>query len=140
MKYYIDCNNFGYHLFNSEKDSDIREKTLNYILRSKIPKMTTIVFDGFPFCSENKNGQLIVIFSRNKSADEVIVNKISKGDVVVTNDRALQERCKLKGAKVLDSSAFISKIEIKIEKSEKPEQEKNVDMWIKEFGAKDDNE
>lgn len=140
MRYFIDGNNVGVYLVRYKKNDDVREKTLNYILKRKIPKMTTIVFDGFPFCSENKMGQLIIIFSRDKSADEVIINKITKGDFVVTNDRELQEKCKLKGAKVLDSSAFISKIENKIEKSEKPEQEKNVDMWMKKFEAKDDNE
>lgn len=133
MRYFIDGNNLGMYLFRVKEEDDVRAKVLNFLLNHKIQKMTTVVFDGFNFCSENEKGLLSVIFSKKRSADEVIVEKICKGDIVITNDRELQSKCRAKGAKVLEIQSFIATTEPKLPTKEKPDYETDIEGWMKIF-------
>lgn len=137
MKYFVDGNNLGLFLFSEKRDEDVRSKVLNFLLKRKIPNGTIVVFDGFGTLAENEKGKLMVVFSKKRKADEVIIQKISKDDIVVTNDRELQIKCRLKRAKVCDLSTFISKIEIKTKDNEKPLKENDIEGWMKIF-SKDD--
>ncbi|MCX7830322.1 MAG: hypothetical protein N2445_04605 [Acidobacteria bacterium] len=133
MKYFIDGNNLGLFLFKEKKGADARSAILNFLLTRKIPKASIIVFDGFPFCSESDKGQLSIIFSKKRKADEIILEKIKRGDIIVSNDRELQYKCKTKGAKICDLNTFLSKSEMKIVKSEKPHLENDIEGWMKIF-------
>jgi hypothetical protein len=140
MRYFIDGNNLGMYLFKKNEGADVRAQVLNFLLSRKIPRMTTVVFDGFNFCSENEKGLISVIFSKKRKADEVIIEKVCKGDIVVTNDRELQSKCKIKGAKVWEIAAFISNAKNKLETKEKPNVETDIEGWMKIFSKrKNDN-
>ncbi len=138
MKYFVDGNNLGLFLFREKSGVDLRSKILNFLLTRKIPNGTTIVFDGFPPLTENEKGKLAVIYSRKRKADEIIIERVKKGDFVVTNDRELQSKCRLKGAKIVDLSAFVSKTEIKRIDNEKPVKENDIEGWKKVFSKSDE--
>lgn len=139
MRYFVDGNNLGHFLFGKKSNEDIYNKTINFLLTKRIPSDTTVVFDGFATLTENEKGRLKVLFSKKRKADEVIIEKISKGDVVVTNDIDLQRKCRLKRAKVLDIHSFMSStIERKVEDNEKPLKEDDIEGWLKKFSGKNE--
>ncbi len=138
MRYFVDGNNLGHFLFGKKSNEDIYNKTINFLLTRRISSDTTVVFDGFPTLTENEQGILKVHFSKNRKADKVIIEKISNGDVVVTNDIDLQIKCRLKRAKVLDICAFMSQIERKAADNEKPQKEDDIEGWLKKFSGKNE--
>lgn len=140
MRYFIDGNNLGLYLFRDEDSGDVRVKVLNFLISRKIPKMTIIVFDGFNFRSENEKGSVSIMFSKKRKADEVITERICRGDIIVTNDRELQSKCRTKGAKIMECASFISNTESRLEIKEKPIYEPDVEGWMKIFSkGKNDN-
>lgn len=140
MRYFIDGNNLGLYLFREKGVGDVRVKVLNFLISRKIPKMTTVVFDGYNFRSENEKGSVSIIFSKKRKADEVIIERICRGDIIVTNDRELQSRCRTKGAKIVEIASFISNAESRLETKEKPIYEPDVEGWMKIFSkGKNDN-
>ncbi|MGB9598787.1 MAG: NYN domain-containing protein [Minisyncoccales bacterium] len=140
MRYFIDGNNLGLYLYKEKHGCDVRAKVLNFLSSKKIPKMITVVFDGFNFRSENEKGSISIIFSKKRKADEVIIEKICKGDIVVTNDRELQSKCRTKGAIIVEIASFISNVQSKLETKEKPIYEPDVEGWMKIFSkGKNDN-
>ncbi len=133
MRYYIDGNNLALFIFGKDEKTDVRTKLLNYLLRFKFPKLTTVVFDGFEAINETRSGSLNILFSKNRSADQVIIERIKKEDVVVTNDRDLQTKCKLKGGKTISLNDFLMGLKPKVGESEKPLSTSDIDKWMKIF-------
>ena len=136
MRCYIDGNNLAVFIFGKNEKTDVRTKLLNHLLRFKIPKLTTVVFDGFESINETSKGDFNILFSKNRSADQIIIERIKKGDVVVTNDRELQTKCKFKGGKAISIGDFLTGLKPKVEESEKPLFTSDIDEWIKIFSDK----
>lgn len=137
MRCYIDGNNLALFIFGKNEKTDIRTKLLNHLLRFKIPKLTTVVFDGFESINETSKGDFNILFSKNRSADQIIIERIKKGDVVVTNDRELQTKCKLKGGKTISIGDFLTGLKPKVEESEKPLSTSDIDEWMKIFSKRE---
>lgn len=138
MKFYIDGNNLASYLFKEKNEEDKREKTLNFLLTKNLPKISVLVFDGPEFRLPVTKGGLHIIFSKDKKADEVIIQKIKKGDYVITDDVELQRKCKFKKAKFMEIRKFLARIEHKEEIKEKPLQEQDIEMWMKIFSSNKD--
>ena len=137
MRCYIDGNNLALFIFGKDEKTDVRTKLLNHLLRFKIPKLTTVVFDGFESINETSKGDFNILFSKNRSADQIIIERIKKGDIVVTNDRALQTKCKLKGGKSISLNDFLIGLKPKVEESEKPLFTSDIDEWMKIFSKRE---
>jgi hypothetical protein len=136
MRYYLDGNNLAGVIFGNADSEGTREQLFILLQRKKLPKSTTIVFDGHPFKSAVENGPLRIVFSQKKKADEVILSQIKRGDILVTRDRELQSSARVRGAKIIEPSEFLSKIEPKKTGGEKPLYENNIDEWLKIFAEK----
>jgi len=134
MRYFLDGNNLMGAVFRTAGGEDARERLFVYLQRKKLPKQTTVVFDGPPFKSAVENGPLRMLFSGARKADEMILSRISKGDVLVTRDRDLQSRARVRGAKLLETEDFLASIERKNTEGEKPARENDIEGWLKAFG------
>jgi hypothetical protein len=137
MRYYVDGNNLAGLIFRSSSEG-VREKLFHLLQRKKLPKSTTIVFDGYPFGNSAGKGSRGILFSQKEKADDVIVSKLVRGDFVVTNDRELQSRAKVRGAKIAELAEFLSKIEPKDTSGEKPLRENDIEEWLRIFSEKKD--
>jgi len=138
MRYFLDGNNLTGSVFKNAGSEGSREQLFIYLQRKKLPKQTTIVFDGVPFRTAVNKGSLRMVFSERGSADDLILSQIKKGDIVVTRDRELQSRARVRGAKILEPADFFRKVEPKGGGLEKPLQENDVEGWLKTFGANGD--
>ena len=137
MRCYIDGNNLAVFIFGKDEKSDVRTKLLNHLLRFKIPKLTTVVFDGFESINETSKGDFNILFSKSRSADQIIIERIKKGDIVVTNDRDLQTKCKFKGGKSISLNDFLIGLKPKVEELEKPLSTSDIDEWMKIFSKRE---
>ena len=122
-----------------------REKLLHDLLRLRLPRPCTIVFDGPPpgpaVSSDFQMGGARVVYSGNRSADEVILSKVRPGDQVVTADRDLAIRCRGRRAKTVDPRTFLSGL--KSPRSERGQEKPaatsvDVDEWMDYFGHKEE--
>lgn len=118
--YLIDGLNVIYHL-KGKQAKLFPHETLLYFLRAyrltgSSKNRVTIVFDG-PFQQQIKENcrDFEIIFSMGESADDIIVRLIEKNSnnqyriKVVTNDRELGYRCKMRHAEVIKVDDFLAK-------------------------------
>ena len=138
MRFYIDGNNMAGAVFGSGGGEVPRERIFLFLQGKKLPKQTTIVFDGPPFRTAVTGGPLRMIFSGNRSADELILSKLTSGDIVVTNDNELASRARVRSAGALSVSGFMTKIEPKAGNHEKPVRENDIEGWMKIFSEPED--
>lgn len=134
MRYFLDGNNLAGAWFKSAGAEGSGEHLLIFLQRQKLPKETTIVFDGACVRSSVEKGALKVIYSGRRTADEVILERIGRGDVVVTRDRELQSKAKVRRAGFLEPGEFLEKIRPKDGGAEKPLREDDIEGWMKIFG------
>ena len=134
MRYFLDGNNLMGTVFRTAAAEDTRKKLFIYLQRKKLPKQTTVVFDGPPFKGAVEKGPLRILFSGTGKADEMILSRISRGDILVTRDRELQSRARVRGAKLLETEDFLAGIERKGTEGEKPARENDIEGWLKAFG------
>ena len=138
MRFYIDGNNMAGAVFGTRGGEAPRERIFLFLQGRRLPKETTIVFDGPPFRTEVTGGRLRMIFSGNRSADELILSKLTKGDVVVTNDNELGSRARVRSASAMSVKDFMVKIEPKEVNREKPAREEDIEGWMKVFSEPED--
>jgi predicted RNA-binding protein with PIN domain len=110
------------------------EELMHYIRKHKltgsINNRVTAIFDGrFDLPLEALGGgPFHIVFSGEKSADDVIKDKVAryknkKQVVVVTDDREIRHSVKLRGVRCLSVKEFISKKK----KKASPQEEKTID-------------
>lgn len=136
MRYFLDGNNLAGAWFKSAGKEGSGEHLLIFLQRHKLPKDTTVVFDGARPRPSVEKGALKVIFSGRRTADETILDRIGKGDIVVTRDRELQSRAKVRRAGYMEPEEFLDKIRPKEGGAEKPLKEDDIEGWMKVFGEK----
>lgn len=140
MAWYVDGNNLAGALgLRRGGDSDSRMALLNHLLKFRLPKPCTVVFDGHPSPEAPlpKRGAIRIAFSGNRSADDWIVEKVARGDVVVTRDGELGRRVRDRQGRLSLPDEFMSSLKThrKQDHGEKPEPGGDLDEWMKIFGG-----
>ncbi|MEJ2368494.1 MAG: NYN domain-containing protein [Acidobacteriota bacterium] len=142
MSWYLDGNNLMGRAGNGSNKDD-REIFLARLLENHLPKSCIIVFDGPSFsrsgAAEIRRGRVRVVFSERRSADDVIVERVRKGDRVVSADAELLARAKLRGATPVSPAEFFScpgpRGRGGEAGEEKPAVETHVEEWLRIFGG-----
>ena len=107
MPVIIDGNNLLHSLPTDQRErSSVRRQALDIVRHEGVS--LTVVFDGPPSAGSPELehlGRVTVRYSGRSSADDLILRLLSKSGrasdwVVVTDDRALQDRVRERGAKV----------------------------------------
>ena len=140
MAWILDGNNILGVASSAPRSEGDRERLLHRLLRYKLPKPCTIVFDGPPpgpaVSSDFQMGGVRVAYSGNRSADEVILSRARPGDVVVTADRDLAIRCRSLRAKAAAPKEFLAGLKpaSRGQEREKPSDTAvDVDEWMEFF-------
>ncbi len=142
MTWYLDGNNIlggG----RSREGRDARPGLLNHLLSLRLPKPCVVVFDGPPFPQgaglPATRGALRVLFSGARTADALIVERLRRGDTVVTRDRELGLRARDRQARPLSPEAFFGSVAPArgVSPSEKPAVPGDLEEWLRIFGEKD---
>ncbi|GAB4193540.1 MAG: hypothetical protein Tsb0015_16310 [Simkaniaceae bacterium] len=155
MHYLIDGYNLLFHVFPQTKDfiacQSVLWDKLQELLTS-FPSNATVVLDSFEengrsYPSKAQIENLEIIYSpQQMSADEYILEYLQThtaiNQVVVTSDRALAEKAKRLGAKILTVEDFLNKIRKKRKRKKQEEQKEkaiqkdtkdNIDRLLKIF-------
>lgn len=149
VSYFIDGNNvigkFPSVKILEKKDKQLPREKLSFLIeRYFINKKVKVklFFDGFQNLPI-KVSKIQVLYSNNKTADELIKNEIEKnktrGNItVVSSDNNIKEFAKVCGCKILTSEEFILLLEKNNNSGEEEERIKNinnVDEFKKLFGV-----
>ncbi len=139
MTCYIDGNNLiggG----RGGRGEDARPLLLNRLLSLRLPRPCVIVFDGPPFSEGggmDGHGAFRLLFSGGRSADDVIAERLRKGDVVVTRDRELGLRARDRQARAVAPKEFLEglrPLRFGPSSGEKPEPGGDISEWLAIFG------
>lgn len=140
MAWILDGNNILGVATSAPRSQGDRERLLHRLLRYKLPRPCTVVFDGPPpgpaVASDFQMGSVRVTYSGNRSADDVILARARPGDVVVTADRDLAVRCRARRAKAAAPREFLAGLEpaARGHEREKPSDTAvDVDEWMEFF-------
>ncbi len=140
MAWILDGNNILGVASSAPRSEGDRERLLHRLLRYKLPRPCTIVFDGPPprpaVSSDFQMGGVRVAYSGKRSADEVILARAKPGDIVVTADRDLALRCRSLRAKSAAPKEFLAglKPSQRGHEREKPSDTAvDVDEWMEFF-------
>lgn len=73
-----------------------------------------LVFDGYPAEGVENEGSVEVLFSKNRTADDVIADVIAKTPhkrqiVVVSDDRAVRSEASAQGAETIANAVFLAR-------------------------------
>lgn len=137
MTWYLDGNNLAGSL-GLRGAEDSRMALLNHLLKFRLPRPCVVVFDGPPAAESPlpRQGALRVVFSGKRTADDWIIEKVVRGDVVVTRDGELSRRVRDRQGRHTPPSEFMSSLKTSRERksSEKPEPGSDFAEWSKIFG------
>ncbi len=139
MTCYVDGNNLigGGH---GSRGEDARPLLVNRLLSLRMPRPCVVVFDGPPFAEgggKSSRGAFSLLFSGKRSADDVIAERLRKGDVVVTRDRELTLRARDRQARAVAPKEFLEglrPLRVRPSGGEKPEPGGDVSEWLAIFG------
>ena len=144
MTWLLDGNNILGVATSSSRSEGDRERLLHRLLRLRLPRPCTVVFDGPPprpaVAAEFQMGGARVAYSGTRTADELILDRVRPGDTVVTADRDLAIRCRGRRAKAVDPRTFLRDLGPAPSGSEpeKPTASSvDVDEWMDYFGKGD---
>ena len=109
----------------------------------KSRRRVIIVYDGNPPHAAGFGGHVMFAGS-GRTADDVIVERLKsekdrRGWIVVTNDRSLGDRCRWLEATHEKCDRFRARLADAGE-SEKPVSETDIDYWLEQFGATEEDE
>jgi predicted RNA-binding protein with PIN domain len=128
-------------------DPEKEKKLINYLnAQNKQGKdRFTIIFDGknndiFGRTIYNIRRCQIIFTQSDESADEYIINQISRGKertgmVIVSSDNAILNKAKKQKYKMLKSEEFINKYQVSIANSNDQQSITNTetDFWLEQF-------
>ncbi len=145
MAWLLDGNNILGRLSPTPRTEGDREQLLHRLLRLRLPKPCTVVFDGPPpgpaVSPEFQMGGVRVVYAGGRSADDVILARVKPGDQVVTADRDLALRCRGRRARAQDPRSFMESLKPAVVPrggSEKPSgDDVDVQEWLQFFGTED---
>lgn len=139
MTCYLDGNNLIGGGFGS-RGEDRRPSLLNHLLAFRLPRPCVVVFDGPPF-SEGGGvsgaGAFRLIFSGSRKADDLIAERLRRGDTVVTRDRDLILRARDRQARAVAPKEFfegLRPLRVRPSCREKPEPGGDIAEWLAVFG------
>jgi len=139
LTYYLDGNNVLGGGLDSRGD-DARPGLLNHLLAFRLPRPCVVVFDGPPFSEgggTGGGGAFRLIFSGARKADDLIAERLRRGDTVVTRDRDLILRARDRQARAITPKEFFEGLRpLRVWPSgrEKPEPGGDVAEWLAIFG------
>lgn len=147
MPFFVDGNNLAGRVLGRPAASGEDRRVVHERIAARIRRgRSTVVlfFDGEPETgrSEGSFGALTVRYSGRASADDAIVEAVSRAGAprdchVVTDDRALAGRVRALGGRILSTSEFWARLEPEAVES-RDSSAVNVDEWM-EFFADDGN-
>ena len=144
MTWFLDGNNILGVATSAPRAEGDREQLLHRLLRLRLPKPCTVVFDGPPpgpaVASEFGMGSVRVAYAGNRTADELILSRVRPGDRVVTADRDLATRCRGKGARTVNPREFLGGLKpaATAHAQEKPpDTAVDVDDWMEYYKKED---
>ena len=144
MTWFLDGNNILGVATSAPRGEGDREQLLHRLLRLRLPKPCTVVFDGPPpgpaVASEFGMGSVRVVYAGNRTADELILSRIKPGDHVVTADRDLAIRSRGLRARTVNPREFLGGLKpaATTHGEEKPSDTAvDVDDWMEYFGKED---
>lgn len=141
MTWYLDGNNLAGTL-GLRGVGDSRMALLNHLLKFRLPRPCVVVFDGHPVPEAplSRHGAIRVVFAGARTADDWIVEKIVRGDVVVTRDGELGRRVRDRQGRHASPSEFISSLKAAREakRGEKPEPGSDRAEWAAIFGEREE--
>jgi hypothetical protein len=136
----LDGNNILGVASSAPRSEGDRERLLHRLLRYRLPRPCTVVFDGPPpgpaVSSDFQMGGVRVAYSGNRTADEVILARARPGDIVVTADRDLAIRCRSLRAKAASPKEFLSGLkpaDLGREREKPSDTAVDVDEWMEFF-------
>jgi len=116
LQYIIDGFNLAHKISSLKKSSNIHQDLVNYIKNHKLTgsrnNKVLIVFDGKPNRLSTQEKEFKIIFSDQKSADELIAKRLENMGatsevVVVSDDLEVKRNAKDQGARVCGTAEFI---------------------------------
>jgi predicted RNA-binding protein with PIN domain len=134
MSWVIDGNNLLGRAGIARDDADAKRQLLQALTAFARANRTkvTCYFDGVePEHFGKQLGGVTVIFSGSRTADELIVQKVSTGAgwKVVTSDRALADRIRRRQVEVVEAASFRTRIE----RNPRPENSGGGEDWLTYF-------
>ncbi|MBN2484181.1 MAG: NYN domain-containing protein [Candidatus Omnitrophica bacterium] len=139
--YLIDGYNVIHKSDEIKKSASPRQEFVYYIKRKNLTgsrnNKVTIVFDGGPHYDEFlQEKEFSIVFSMERSADDVIKEKIARAKnkkqiVVVSDDREILQCARTAGARIVRAGEFLTEKQKRIEK-EDGVVEKNISLSVQE--------
>jgi len=141
MTWYLDGNNLLGAL-GLRGPGDTRVLLVNRLLGMRLPRPCVVVFDGPPapeVTSASAGAGLRVLFSGTRSADDLIAERVGRGDRVVTRDRELGLRARDREARPVAPAAFFADLKPARRGSdgEKPLPGSDLQEWMRLFGGEE---
>jgi predicted RNA-binding protein with PIN domain len=142
MPFLVDGNNLLGHLLGGPTASDEERRAVQAKIAARVrsgKSSVVLFFDGEPEAGKREAwmGALTIRYAGNRSADDAIIEAVERAKArrdchVVTDDRALAERARHRGARSLSVSDFWGRLgdEAPAAGEGKPV---NVDEWMSFF-------
>jgi len=142
MPFLVDGNNLLGHLLGGPASSEEERRAVQARIASRVrsgKSSVVLFFDGEPEAGKREAwmGALTIRYAGNRSADDAIIEAVERAKArrdchVVTDDRALAERARNRGARSLSVSDFWGRLgdEAPSAGEGKPV---NVDEWMSFF-------
>jgi hypothetical protein len=116
MPFFVDGNNLLGHLTGGPQASDAERRAVQGKIAARVrsgKSSVVLFFDGEPDAGKREAwmGALTVRYAGNRSADDAIIEAVERSKArrdchLVTDDRALAERARQRGARSLSVSDF----------------------------------
>ncbi|HET9794696.1 MAG TPA: NYN domain-containing protein [Thermoanaerobaculia bacterium] len=148
MPFLVDGNNLIGRIAGRPPGTDEERRRVQQTISARLRSgrsSVVLFFDGEPSAGKREGwlGGLTVRYSGNRSADDAIIEAVERAKArrdchVVTDDRALAERARARGARALSTADFWGRMETAPGEAGKDARAVDVDEW-ESFFADDRN-
>jgi predicted RNA-binding protein with PIN domain len=148
MPFLVDGNNLIGRIAGRPPGSDEERREVQRTIAARLRSgrsSVVLFFDGEPSAGRREGwlGGLTVRYSGNRSADDAIIEAVERAKArrdchVVTDDRALAERARSRGARALSTADFWGRMESPAGEAPRDARAVDVDEW-ESFFADDRN-